>query len=1532
MRKFFRALYYAGFTVIFIIVAIVGYTQTRSFRNSLQSYILSHYQSVLKGQLSIGRLEGNLVTGIRLYDVSIRDSVSEVFKTDLIEASYDPLALAIKHLSLSTITVLNPRVVLTRSAFGGWNVSDLIISSSDTTPSAWVIALKNVVLVNAHIELTDSLLIAERVRGLRDAPPPDAIDYARIHLDSVNVEMGLRISSQATVAQVRKVKGALIEPRIVVREFQGNFKLAKNEVSVSNVKLETARSRLRLDAMLSKVDLATVNDLAELKSKPVQLNLQAERLDTRELKQFLYPWVDFLDKTIALQLQANGEFGNLNIAKVSLQTTKSLVIIGGTLTNLHRPKNLELNLSTTKTVLDPNDVLEHVPGLNLPNLESLGKIRLGLTFRGTPSKFHTTLNALTDAGDVVIDADLVTGGELEYKTTFATENLDLGRIFDDEELRSRLRSKGSLTGSGTSSHSITAVARVEIDSSEFYGMPLGQSVVVLDLSNGVIRSHVQLRARSTRCDLSGIWNNWSEDSVSYSVSGSIQSLNLADIIRSEEFKSELSMNIRLAGSGKEPARMNHAATINFLQSSFGSVPFDSGKIGAVLDLRDSQRSIFSFKSNPIDLNIEGTFTLPSVVENVILGERIVSEAITYRIESLDSLTGTAPPSGDRSRFYILAAKRAKPLNVGYRLNARNLYPVGVFFQKNFAGTLSMEGTIKGSIDGMDFHGEATIPSFGYRNTTDLYRFERGTLALDLKNIARSGGLDSLFSRTALHCEGFSVNTTAFYHASLILSGDKDSSRYEASAFLDSTYQLDLRGTSAVVQNIYAFDISQLRMGMDSYIVENVDPIVIKAGRDGFNFQNFLVGHEVEELNASGYLNPGGLSDFKVSVNSFLLTNLKSLLYRTRLAGPVKDLNGILNANLSFSGSFDEPNFSLDLTSEGFRSKDLVFGQVVARSTYANRLLSLFVELRNEQRASGTTPDLLVSGTVPYDLGLTGRADRTAKGEMNLTMFSKGLNMELLSPFLPVVSKLSGTLMCDTKIRGSVSAPSYEGSVTFRDVRFVFDPLGISYVIDGRLVPSGNRIGLDNLVVRNIASDRTDGLMNLTGTFKLAGFKFQDFDFRADGQLLVMKEASRLAGQKFYGDLFVATGSNGVRWQGLLANSRVSGDVLVKNGRITLPPEREAAAISGKTINVIFIDDTSAIQKPLADKTQAGGAMFASSKQLASLTPMSDQTGFGKFEPSIPLPAPRAEIPVKSFLDNITYELNIEAQGPTSLRFVFNMQTSEELYAYLKGKLVFNKNASQTRLTGEVDVENRSYYNFFKRFDASGKLKFTGDPLNPELDITARYEGVHTLGALDTARRTDNLQSTAGKQAVDERVAVILKITGTKNEPKPKFDLEFPGKDKNAVVTRTDVESDAISFLVTGFFKDELTQQQQGSYLSANMLSSLTAGLITGPLTNALKKQVSAIQSVDLQYYGGDWNKTDVRVTAEIRNAVIRFGGRVIEGLNNTNVTVEIPVGSVVGYDQLRNLLFRYERKVDSPESVDLRKETNGLSMFYRIIF
>jgi hypothetical protein len=261
---------------------------------------------------------------------------------------------------------------------------------------------------------------------------------------------------------------------------------------------------------------------------------------------------------------------------------------------------------------------------------------------------------------------------------------------------------------------------------------------------------------------------------------------------------------------------------------------------------------------------------------------------------------------------------------------------------------------------------------------------------------------------------------------------------------------------------------------------------------------------------------------------------------------------------------------------------------------------------------------------------------------------------------------------------------------------------------------------------------------------------------------------------------------------------------------------------------------------------------------------------------------------------------------------------------LKGRTVFTRDGDDMRLTGELELGNRSYYNNFKKLDATGKVKFTGDPLNPELDITATYEGVH--------RDTSGTSRISGSSV---KVVVKVFITGTKDQPKVRMGLSEYDQLGNLIrQDRPDVEGDAIAFLVTGSFRDELTQQDKLSLAGSNVIGGVASSILSGPLTDLLRKEFGIVRSVDVLYYGGGTlqESADLRLTGEVGDAVFRLGGRVLSDLNNTNISIQVPMSSIVGSEKWRNLLLEAERTVQGVETIDQRRESRGVRLLYRIIF
>ncbi len=380
----------------------------------------------------------------------------------------------------------------------------------------------------------------------------------------------------------------------------------------------------------------------------------------------------------------------------------------------------------------------------------------------------------------------------------------------------------------------------------------------------------------------------------------------------------------------------------------------------------------------------------------------------------------------------------------------------------------------------------------------------------------------------------------------------------------------------------------------------------------------------------------------------------------------------------------------------------------------------------------------------------------------------------------------------------------------------------------------------------------------------------------------------------------------------------------KSDNLLLPPAAaEAATRSRQTMRYVLVDDTT--------KSSTGTSAFAKKfYQTADSARSRSRRTASSGEPTL--------------LERLRYNVTIETQGPTRVTMVFTPATNEQLYAELDGKVNAVNNQGTANVYGEISISSRSYYNFFKRFDATGKLKFVGTPTNPELAITATYQAFrqNPLAAAQTGTAKD---TTGKKTAQPTKVIVELTIGGTRNVPQiamgMKVELE-PGKDPIDWSTQAkggDVQSDAISFILTGKFRDELTAQEKATLLTdvgpsagSSVVSGFTSNLLSGILTDYLRQEFPFIRSAEVTYAGGSIQEgADLRISGEAFNGYWRFGGRILNNIGNANISYQVSLGDVFNTKTIRNLYIELERRVEGTEFSE-DKITNAARVYYRFSF
>jgi autotransporter translocation and assembly factor TamB len=1516
VRKFFRTTYSVAVILLFLAVAVLGFTQTKVFHSYLRNELIETIARQFHGELSLGSVQGNLFTGFQVDDVILRLNGEPIMTVKRLEAKYDPLGALTKSLSVSRITLNSPVIYLTRSQAGTWNVEQLLRPSpGQSGPSSWTINLKQLQIKSGAVQLIDSLTLARRAADSSLQISPGRIDYADIALDSLELDAGLTVRSRQVGLTLRSFACRSPHPDVHIKTFTGDFLLAPTFVSVRKLTLVTSRSHLKLDARLDSADITRLSDLAQLEFAPVSARLDVERLDFGELKQFIGRPVKFLEKEVAGQIVVEGRFGLMDVRNVTLHAGTTVVRISGTLANLHSPSNLELDLACIRNRIDPDDVRRLMPSLEIPDLSSIGAVDYDLRFKGKPTAFDARLSSSTRVGKIDFDGTLDFREEpLSFNGTVKTSRLNLAPIVGDSSFTSSLNATISLQGRGTKLSEMTCVARAEMDSSRFYGLPIVRSVAVLDVAERTMRPRISMRAGSSRIDLGGTIRMRPQDGVVYDLSGRINSFNLADVTKKNEHNSDISFDLQAAGEIKSTAELSTNLNLNFFRSSFDTVKFAGGPATIRINTLADEPHTLSVASDIFDLDVEGSFTPVTVASALGRGAGLLAEAIQSRVNSLDTVRSEMPGQQPVREFHLAVTPRHDSTEYKFILNVKDCFPIGVVLGREIDGRLTANGHLKDGSGGAQFDGTVQIQDLRYADNSLGFSIDGGSISYNVDGLSQARLLQSMAISLGVRATRFDIAGLRTANLSVDVTSRGDSGKFQIEAQLDSIVTVRARGTSAYANRQLRLDVDHMQADFNSYVFESPAPIRCTVGHDGLNVANLLMRHETEEVSASGYFVPSGISNLAVSGHNVLINNLVKVIRRSASSESLPVMSGTVNVKATFNGSFQEPRFSAELDASGVRYEERNFGNVQIRTSYAHRVLNVFAQLLSRPDSASAQPELLINGTVPYNLSLTGGPEQKLEGEMNLDVYSNSFRLEFLDPFIPELNNLTGLLICNMKLRGSVESPSYDGSVVLQNARFMFNPLGIEYIVDGKLVPNGKNIAFDGVTVRNVPADQPDGKVTISGSFALEGLKIKEFDLAANGQLLVMKESVRRSSSALYGDLFAGTGPEGVRWNGVPSRSSVSGAILVKSANLTLPPTTQTQDLPNSGIEVRFINDR-VDSTAIARVGNESKSPIPSSRSKKPAAVMQD------------VPAPLS----KSFLDYIAYNLSIETQGVTQLRFVFSKFTNEQLLAELKGRTAFTKDGDQIRLTGELELGNRSYYNNFKKLAATGTLKFTGDPVNPELDIVASYEGIHR--GVDTS----GYVSAGGSRlsSGSERVIVKVYITGTRELPLVRMGLERYDQLGNLIrQDRADVEGDAIAFLVTGTFRDDLTQQDRVSLAGSSVLGGVASSILSGPLTDLLRKEFGIVRSVDVLYYGGGsfQESADVRLTGEVGDAVFRLGGKVLSDLNNTNVSVQLPMSAIVGSEKWRNLLLEAERTVQGVESFDQRRESKGLRLLYRIIF
>jgi translocation and assembly module TamB len=165
-------------------VAVFLITNTDRGRVEVLRFALGQLNETVNGEVSVARLEGNLLEGLRLIDVAIVDEDGEpLLVADTASTNFALLPLFRQRIILSNVRLVNANLTLNEPPGKDWNFVRIFEPDEDPTePSNWGerVRLRGIELVNSNIVMrsawkpNDDLTPAEQEQALQDALSEDS--------------------------------------------------------------------------------------------------------------------------------------------------------------------------------------------------------------------------------------------------------------------------------------------------------------------------------------------------------------------------------------------------------------------------------------------------------------------------------------------------------------------------------------------------------------------------------------------------------------------------------------------------------------------------------------------------------------------------------------------------------------------------------------------------------------------------------------------------------------------------------------------------------------------------------------------------------------------------------------------------------------------------------------------------------------------------------------------------------------------------------------------------------------------------------------------------------------------------------------------------------------------------------------------------------------------------------------------------------------------------------------------------------------
>lgn len=1479
-RRIINYFIYAGVGIIVLLLIAFGFTQTSSFRSWLKDIIIEQVNSSTNGVLTIGRIDGTILSSIILNNTLYKLDGDTVFIAEKIEVKTSPLKLLFKIIYFRKIEIVNADVSFLKDEYGQLNISRIVPPSEEPEDTAasefnWKFQVADLSLENIGFKLQS----INRKYSSAEYSHPDMDDF---RLDSLNI----RLSGFADLAGHEYslyLKEFSVKPNLTgfsLKNLSGNFLYFDEQAGVTDLNIVTYRSDISLNAVISEIPVFTEENF-KLSDAPLRIDLAATDFNFDDLTTFI-DGTSLLKGNVSTFLSASGTLDDLYIEKLKTEFGETEFELTGYLQDILDGTDMKINTKFSSCIINQEDIKNLLPEIGIPVFKNYGVLNFSsLYFDGKPLVFNAGASLETELGSLSSDLKMdLSGDDIIYDGQMETSNLNLQPFTG---FATNLNCSGTVSGKGFSPSTLTTLFNFNVKNSVIGGEFFNEIVIDSDGEDGIINSRIEFVSKQTSGLVNTQFNFVNELSPGYSFDVKLNGFDIRDFNSESDFATNLNLKLYGEGENFDADRLNLFTVIQIDSSELNGLTIDSTRV--IVDIRSGEdERVINVISDLADLTITGSFTLLELVEAAGLEANLLAAAIERKIESIqptdyfDLTENQSDKTSNVKDFDILTPDN--DFDIDYLIEFKDFRLLSLLFG---GSDIDVDGEIYGRFfirqDSVSFDLESDISQIKFWDGSDLVYLSGFTLLADIDDRISETSFEDFSSKISLSARRIFAGSE-FRDLEFEFNMSEGLAGFKLNTLLDDYLTLNSRGSIDLTKSEVRTIIDDFFVKYYEFDLRNEGTIDFSYSDNELRFNSFWLKHNDGSVRLSGNFSLTETAGLELRLENINGRDLFSnLLHIPKEKTPEADLN----LDLSYKGTAIDPQVFVDFSMDSIYSRNIFLGFLKSSLRYEDRYLNADINFLESKEQSGD-PRFGLAGSIPLDLSLNAGELLPGDKDLDLNFFADNFDLRFAGDMIPGISKLNGILEGEIKISGNYNDISSNGHLKLKYGSFVFDANNLTYLLESGFSFNDDELSIIDFTLSNSRETKNGGTISAAGKIKLENFNPTEINVRASGDLKLLSASSRSVNPDLYGEITIGTRQDIIYILDHTQNF-VSADLILKKGsNITYSPAQ--TAFTNETDKFIY-----KFVSPVAAETME--------KEIDSLILIS-ASNFNNDDSTSDIP--------------VDLNIRVQVEDEAKVVFVLSREFKQNLTAYLGGEFEYSVFDNVAGARGELNLLEGSKLEFIKTFQAGGSVKFLGEIDNPYLNVVSTYQSYYN---------PDTLSSSGNEYEVQIKISL--------EGPAKNLNTSFIKNERNVEVYKrrtnfgqfeldgTKSASDAMFFIIVGKFPEDASLQETN--IAVSTAASLAGSLVGGYLNEKLG---DFVRSVNVQQVGSETKFSLIGKVGEIRYEI---GGtsQVFQDLSRANIKIEYPF-------IFTRLILRLERREPSFQSSTYSEMINELGLKYSFTF